>query len=100
MINRTKINKNIYLFHTSLFTLSTNVRIPPELYQKLRKIRISLDSEYYSAAPTIQDLVTIAIKRLIEDWEDSEEQNQLLDELLNQRQQARSRMGKKNKDSS
>ena len=80
--------------------MSSTVRVPPEIYQNLREIKISLDSEYYSAAPTVQDLVTVAIKRLITDWQNTEKQTQLLEELLEHRQKARSRMGKRNKDSS
>ena len=80
--------------------MSSTVRIPPEIYQNLREIKISLDSEYYSAAPSVQDLVTVAIKRLITDWQNTQKQPQLLEELLEHRQKARSRMGKRNKDSS
>ena len=80
--------------------MSSTVRVPPEIYQNLREIKISLDSEYYSAAPTVQDLVTIAIKRLITDWQNTEKQTQLLEELLEHRTKARSRMGKRAKDSS
>jgi hypothetical protein len=80
--------------------LSSNVRVSAELYQSLREIRLSLESQYSSAAPTVQDLVSIAIERSIRDWYDPEKQSQLLAELLEHRKNARSRMGQRSRDSS
>lgn len=81
-------------------TLSSTVRVPGELYETLRQIRLSLESEYQSAAPTVQDMVSIALKRFISDWENPNEQNQLLGELLEHRKIARSNMGKRGLDDS
>lgn len=75
--------------------MASTVRVPPELYQALREIRLSLESEHFAAAPTIQDLVNIAVKRFLQDWDNSDEQKQILDELLKNRQDARSRMGRR-----
>jgi hypothetical protein len=75
--------------------LSANVRIPDELYEALREIRLSLESRYQSSAPTVQDIVSVAIKRLILTWQLPEEQAALLAELLENRCDARSRMGGK-----
>jgi hypothetical protein len=76
------------------------VRVSADLYQRLREIRLSLESQYSSAAPTVQDLVSIAIERSIRDWNNPEQQSQLLAELLEHRKNARSRMGQRNRDSS
>jgi hypothetical protein len=76
------------------------VRVSADIYQRLREIRLSLESQYYSAAPTVQDLVSIALQRLIGAWNNAEERNQLLEELLEHRQEARARMGNKNSKSS
>jgi len=75
--------------------LSSNVRIPVELYQALQKIRLSLESQYFTAAPTVQDMISVAIQRFIRDWNNPEQQSQLFEELLEHRKTARSRMGKK-----
>ncbi|MBC6435794.1 hypothetical protein FM036_41885 [Nostoc sp. HG1] len=61
--------------------------------QFLQQIKFSLDPQYMKAAPSIQDMVNVALKRFIEDWEHSDSQTQLLNELIEQRQIARSRMG-------
>ncbi|WP_219891990.1 hypothetical protein [Chamaesiphon polymorphus] len=76
------------------------MRVSADLYQRLREIRLSLESQYSSAAPTVQDLVSIAIERSIRDWNNPEQQTQLLEELLAHRKAARSRMGQRNRDSS
>jgi hypothetical protein len=78
--------------------LSSTVRVPAELYQTLREIRLFLESEHYSAAPSVQDLVSVAIERFIVDWENPEERSKLIEELLDRRQEARSRMGKHKRD--
>ncbi|MDY6785797.1 MAG: hypothetical protein SW833_25140, partial [Cyanobacteriota bacterium] len=75
--------------------MPSTVRVPAELYQKLREIRLSLESEHYSAAPSVQDIVSVAIERFIVDWENSDEKLRLIEELLERRQAARSRMGKR-----
>ena len=80
--------------------MSSNVRVSVDLYQSLREIRLSLESQYSSAAPTVQDLVSIAIERSIRDWHNPEKQSQLLEELLEHRKSAQSRMGQRSKDSS
>ncbi len=75
--------------------MSSTVRVPDELYTALRQIRLSLESEHQSAAPTVQDMISVALKRFITDWENNDKQNQLLDELLEHRRVARSNMGKR-----
>jgi hypothetical protein len=80
-------------------TLSSTVRVPGELYETLRQIRLSLERERESAAPTVQDMVSVALKRFINDWENPEKQSQLLGELLQHRRIARSNMGKRRTDS-
>jgi hypothetical protein len=48
------------------------VRVPVDLYEDLRQIRLSLESQYYGAAPTMQDLVSVALRHFILDWKNSE----------------------------
>jgi hypothetical protein len=69
-----------------------------ELYEALRQIRLSLESEHQSAAPTVQDMISVALKRFINDWENADTQSQLLSELLEHRRVARSNMGKRHSD--
>jgi len=66
-------------------------RIPEEILEDLRDIRIELEIKHAKAAPTIQDLVSVALKRLLRDWEGDKEE--LLKELLESREQSRNRMG-------
>ena len=80
--------------------MSSTVRVPRELYETLREIRLSLESQYHSAAPTVQDMISVALKRFINDWENPDKQSQLLGELLEHRRVARSNMGKKRIDGS
>lgn len=80
--------------------MSSTVRVPRELYETLRDLRLPLESQYQSAAPTVQDMVSVALKRFINDWENPDERSQLLSELLQQRKIARSNMGKKRVDGS
>jgi hypothetical protein len=80
--------------------LSSTVRVPEDLYETLREIRLSLEGQYQSAAPTVQDMVSVALTRFISDWKNSDEQNRLLSELLEHRRIARSNMGKKKIDGS
>ncbi|MEG3438296.1 hypothetical protein V0288_14295 [Pannus brasiliensis CCIBt3594] len=75
--------------------MSSTIRIPPDIHQSLQEIRLSLESRHFSAAPTLQDIVSVALKRFIQDWNNSGEQEQILETLLQHRQEARSRMGKK-----
>ncbi len=73
--------------------MPSTVRVPADLYKALRQIRLDLESQYQSAAPSVQDMITVALKRFINDWNNSEEQNELLNELLEHREIARSNMG-------
>jgi predicted DNA-binding protein len=75
--------------------LSRNIRIPDELYNKLYQIKVSLQDQYQTDAPSLQDLVSVAIEKLCEEWEDPNLQAELLEELLESRREARSRMGKR-----
>lgn len=77
--------------------MASTVRIPTAIYEQLREINVVLESEHQSAAPTIQDLVSVAVKRLIIDWNDDCLQPQLLEELLEHRKDARTRMGQRKK---
>jgi len=80
--------------------LSRNIRLPDELYNKLYQIKVSLQDQYQSDAPSLQDLVSVAIEKLCDEWEDPNLQAELLEELLESRREARSRMGKRKSDSS
>jgi hypothetical protein len=53
-----------------------------------------------SDAPSLQDIVNVALKRLIKDWQDENKQNLLQQELLEQRRTARSNMGRKKSEDS
>ena len=75
--------------------MASTVRIPTEIYEQLREINVLLESKHQSAAPTIQDLVSVAVNRLITDWNDDRLQPKLLEELLEHRKDARARMGKR-----
>ncbi len=76
-------------------TLPSNIRVPSELYEKLRDISTSLVGEYQSAAPSIQDVASVALKRFLEEWASGsgETRNAILAELLESRRQSRARMG-------
>jgi len=75
---------------------SSTVRVPGDLYKSLREIKVSLESQHLSAAPSIQDLVVVALSRFIQDWNNPSEQEKMTGVLLANRKEARSRMGKKN----
>jgi hypothetical protein len=78
--------------------LPHQVRIPDEIFSELYKIRESLvDPQYISDAPTYQDMVNVAIKRLISDWQKLDARAHINEQLFEQRQIARSKMGR-NKD--
>ena len=80
--------------------LPSTVRVPDDIYEDLRQIRIQLESQHQSAAPTMQDLVSVALERFTQDWNDLKTKEELLLELLEHRKAARSRMGKRKSDSS
>jgi hypothetical protein len=84
-------------------TLPHQVRIPDDIYAELYKIKHlfeqSLEPQKISNAPSLQDMVNVALKRLIKDWQDPEQQILLRDELLEQRSVARSNMGRRKPDS-
>jgi len=75
--------------------LPSTVRVPDDLYETLREIRLPLEQQYQSAAPTIQDMVNVALKRFVKDWEEPDNQAELLSELLEQRKVSRTKMGRK-----
>jgi hypothetical protein len=75
--------------------LSQQVRLPDELYTQLQQIKHSLDPDHFSDTPSIQDMVTVGVKRLVDDWNNPDKQGLLLAELLEHRKIARSRMGRK-----
>jgi hypothetical protein len=77
---------------------SSTVRVPSDLYEALREIKVSLEVKHLSAAPSIQDLVIVALSRFIQDWNNIDERSQILDELLKNRQDSRSRMGRRTND--
>lgn len=74
-------------------TLPSTVRVPDDLYEILREIRLSLETQYHSAAPTTQDMVNVALKQFIKDWGNPDKQSELLSELLEHRKLSRKRMG-------
>ena len=69
-------------------------RIPDDLHQQLQVIRAELLRELGSEAPALQDMVNVAITRLIESWQAGERQ-EILKALLESREKARSRMGQR-----
>ena len=75
--------------------MAPTVRVPTELYETLRQFKLSLESQYGGAAPTVQDMISVAIQRFIFDWNNPDIQTKLFQELLEHRQAARSRMGRK-----
>jgi hypothetical protein len=60
----------------------------------LHELKISLEQKYGKEAPTMQDIVNVALTRLILAWEDPKQREQLITELLGSRAMSRSRMGK------
>lgn len=75
--------------------MPSTVRVPDDLYETLREIRLPLEQQYQSAAPTTQDMVNVALKQFIKDWENPDKQPELLSELLEHRKLSRKRMGGK-----
>ena len=80
--------------------MPSTVRVPVDLYEDLRQIRLSLESQYHGAAPTMQDLVSVAMRRFTLDWKNPDIKSELLTELLESRKVARSRMGNKQEETS
>lgn len=84
--------------------LPHQARIPDEIYAQLYTIRHSCEQmlapNRTSDAPSLQDIVNVALKRLIKDWQDENKQNLLQQELLEQRRTARSNMGRKKSEDS
>lgn len=83
----------------SVKPLPHQARIPDEIYAQLYTIRHSCEQmlapNRTSDAPSLQDIVNVALKRLIRDWQDENKQNLLQEELLEQRRTARSNMGRR-----
>jgi len=79
--------------------LPSNIRVPSELYEKLREISISLAGEYQSAAPAIQDVATVALKHFLHEWDASDDvvRRAIVTELLESRRLSRSKMGPSSK---
>jgi hypothetical protein len=77
--------------------LAPNVRVPNNLYESLREIRILLESEHQSSAPTIHDLVSVSIQRFLETWDTPELRSDLMAELMEQRKLSRKKMGRRKK---
>jgi hypothetical protein len=71
-----------------------STRIPDDIHQQLQVIRAELLSELGSEAPSLQDMVNIAIARFIESWQ-TVERKEILNALLESREKARSRMGQR-----
>ncbi len=88
----------------SVKPLPHQARIPDEIYAQLYTIRHSCEQmlapNRTSDAPSLQDIVNVALKRLIKDWQDENKQNLLQQELLEQRRTARSNMGRKKSEDS
>lgn len=75
--------------------MSSTIRVPDDLYETLRDIRLPLEQQYQSAAPTTQDMVNVSLKQFIKDWGDPDKQSKLLSELLEHRKLARNKMGRR-----
>lgn len=88
------------MYHIEYFILVFTICVPIEVYQTLHEIKVSLESQHFTSAPTMQDLVSVAVRRFIRDWDNTDERTQIIDELLENRQEAQSRMGKRKGDSS
>jgi hypothetical protein len=86
--------ENAFYIVLILSSSSSNVRIPRELYETLRQIRLSLESQYQAGSPTIQDMVNVAIKRFIQNLENPEIRAELLTEMMEQRSLSRKKMGR------
>lgn len=71
-----------------------NVRIPDDLYDKVQFIKGDLLLEFGSEAPVVLDMVTVALSRFIRAW-GTEDNKQLLTDLLKSREQSRARMGRR-----
>jgi hypothetical protein len=61
----------------------------------LRRIKHSLDPMHHSASPSVQDMVTVAFRRFLKDWDNLDKQEEILEEILEQRRIARTKMGQK-----
>ena len=73
--------------------MTNRIRVPPDIFDKIRQIRISLEGEYKTATPSFQDFANVALSELIEAWENPDSQKRILSKLLARRKNARSRMG-------
>ena len=98
-----RINKDL----SNTRPLASTIRISDELYEQLRTIRILLESQYKKASPTMQDIVTVALHRFLNDWEDQDfdpddltSLNPILEDLLQHRKIALRNMGRKRIDDS
>jgi hypothetical protein len=83
------------LIYSSVFTLPQQVRVASELYTEIQRMKHSLDPVHHSASPSVQDIVTVALRRFLQDWDNAEKQSELLNDLLAQRKVARASMGRK-----
>lgn len=76
-------------------------RLPDELHRQLQQFRLSLELQHGKATPSLQDMITVAVQHLVRDWRlnnlNESQRTQLLAELLDSRETARSRMGRQNK---
>jgi hypothetical protein len=83
--------------------LPHQARIPDEIYAELYRIKQIFDQSLISCQSSetlsYQDIVNVALRRLIADWKEPEKQDLLRDELLGQRNIARKKMGRKKSDS-
>jgi hypothetical protein len=76
-----------------LNALASTIRVSDALYESLREIKLLLEQEHKSAAPSLQDCVTVALERFVREWKSEETRDELIGELLLSRKQARSKMG-------
>ena len=72
----------------------SKVRLPENLNLSLRNIQQKLKAEYGKDAPSIQDISIVALKRFLQDFT-GEEETKIINQLLESRKQARSKMGNK-----
>lgn len=73
--------------------LNSNIRIPGHIYRDLWEIKLDLEDQYSSAAPSLQNMTNLALEKFIADWRNPELQSKLTNELIERRRNARSRQG-------
>ncbi len=79
--------------------MPSTFRVPEDLHRTIRNIRIDLEREYEVKTPSLQDFANVALERLLTEWENPRQREEILSQLLTRRQNARMRMGPQPKSS-